>query len=187
MTILPHHIAGVFLVAGLGTGGYFAVRAVTPPSLEEKLTSLNLELETNWENKAAKYNEDNNPNKIPNIEQNKANVNQLEEELKKWCEKKKKKPFWDNLDPTYKNFSIWCTASNTIKQALTKRGLRELNQEEWTKKLETYNADATNNFITAEAGAENKVKKWCETSEKTTYTYEGDETVKRVLTWCYSN
>lgn len=52
MTISPHHVAGVFLATGLATGGYFAVRAVTPPSLENKLKDLGLEILTsNWQEK----------------------------------------------------------------------------------------------------------------------------------------
>ncbi|OAL09900.1 hypothetical protein A6V39_03245 [Candidatus Mycoplasma haematobovis] len=190
MTILPHHIAGIFLLGGLTVGSYFTVNALTPPSLESKLKNLNLELvSTEWGEKAQEYKKDGNNNLIPSIDKSKQE-REIATLLEGWCKKKKDKYFLGNTDISYRNFSVWCTVTKTIKNVLVGRRLKELDPEGWTQKFTAYSADTnTDKFITPNKGVtEEKLKDWCrDTQANTNYTYEGDETLNKILSWCYAN
>lgn len=187
MTISPHHVAGVFLATGLATGGYFAVRAVTPPTLEEQIKSLNLDLETNWATKAASYKTEQ-PNLIEKVKKE-GDASVVEQELKNWCQKKKDKPFHGNTDFTYKNFSIWCTVNKRIKDALSKRGLKGLNEEGWTSKFSFYGElKETDKFVEPKKDTTLvHLQTWCKEKQEGNYTYEGDDTLIKIISWCYAS
>lgn len=194
MIILPHHVAGVFLATGLATGGYFAVKAVTPYSLEEKLKLLNVKLlgDIGWDEKAKKYKELKNNNLITSIVTEGKKDQEVGQALKNWCQKKKNKSFLDNTDQTYKNFSLWCTVSAKIKDVLEGRQyLNKLDDVGWNKKVEAYNAPTNSNKFVESSKATDidkvKLETWCtEKQRDTEYNFEGDDVISKILNWCYA-
>ncbi|OAL09838.1 hypothetical protein A6V39_05265 [Candidatus Mycoplasma haematobovis] len=191
MTILPHHIAGIFLLGGLTVGGYFTVIAFTPPSLESKLSQLGLEvLKGNWGDKEDAYQKAS-EDLITSIPKNGAGkidgfVNKLED----WCNKYKTKNFLGENDANYKRFSRWCTVTKKIQEVLKKRGgFADLDAQEKANMFRDYSADTnTDNKFVIPAKAplqESDLNKWCDTKKEEVYKYESDQDLQRVIKWCY--
>ncbi|OAL09918.1 hypothetical protein A6V39_03335 [Candidatus Mycoplasma haematobovis] len=195
MNILPHHIAATFLLGGLIVGGYFTFNALTPPSLDNHLRNLGIEiLSSGWDAKEAEYKKTEAPDLIPSISktevQNK--IPDFASNLEKWCKKYKEKYFLGIDDANYKRFSLWCTSTIRVDAILGKRvGLIALVDNEVETVFNTYN-DATNTdkFL----GSPSKPKtaltsadltSWCTKKKAENYKYESDPDFKRVIKWCY--
>lgn len=191
LAISPHHVAGVTLVGGLATGGYFAYQAVVPPSLEAHLKSLNVQLlSDDWSQKVSKYKTELGADLIPNIPASNevGNNGNLAKQLQEWCEKKKSKYYFGETNETYKRFSLWCTVGAKISAVLGGRnGIKVLDDVKKQTKVDAYNLDTnTDKFITKSVEKIEKIHldEWCKTEQDKDYQYE-TEAIKKVISWCY--
>ncbi|OAL09811.1 hypothetical protein A6V39_05130 [Candidatus Mycoplasma haematobovis] len=194
MGVSPVHVAGVVLTGGLVTGGYFTYQALVPPTLEEYLKKLNVDLiSSNWGEKEAKYKLAQETDLIPNISKSTStNVNNdFARQLQEWCEKKKSKNYLGETDLTYKRFSLWCTVTKKIKDVLGGRKLKALDDIKKQAKVTAYGQlQEGERFITKSNKKPATIEaadlnKWCEDEQNKDYQYEGDENLKKVISWCY--
>lgn len=193
MTILPHHVAGFTLLGGLSVGGYFAINAVTPPTLENKLKELGVDILTKgWDQKEDAYKQATSPDLItgiPNIvELKNTKIREFANELENWCTKRKTKPFYGPEDPNYRRFSLWCTVTSNIETVLKKRGLMPLDEQEWEETFNAYNQDGATDKFAGEAIKPNDatgLTKLCQSKRAVNYKHESDADLKSVIKWCY--
>lgn len=195
MTILPHHVAGTVLVGGLTVGGYFTVRALIPPSLENKVKELGLELTSDWGAKEQEYKKAEGDDLINGIAKppGGGNIEGFEGNLSTWCNKWKLRSFEGDDNFNYRRFSLWCTVTKKIQDVLSKRGgLTGLTDQEIKGQFATYSADTnTDKFTDAPATGvkkpltEDGLVTLCTTKKAEKYKYESDDEFKKVVKWCY--